>query len=60
MRINGGVAITRESYARLPQILEVPNLIQIQLDSFRWFLEKGLAQLLEEVSPIKRFRRRKA
>ncbi len=48
-------AVAKYSYARLPQILDVPNLIQVQLDSFRWFLEKGLAQLLEEISPIKDF-----
>jgi len=47
--------VSRKSYARLPQILDVPNLIEVQLDSFRWFQEKGLKQLLEEVSPIKDF-----
>ena len=45
----------RKSYARLPQILEVPNLITVQTDSFRWFQEKGLRQLLEEISPIEDF-----
>ncbi len=44
-----------KNYARLPQILEVPNLIQVQLDSFRWFMEDGLHQLFEEISPIKDF-----
>ena len=47
--------IPRVSYARLPQILEVPNLIQVQTDSFRWFQENGLKQLLEGVSPIEDF-----
>jgi len=47
--------VSRKSYAKLPEILQVPNLIQIQLDSFRWFQEKGLKQLLEEISPIKDF-----
>ena len=46
---------SRKSYARLPEILAVPNLIQVQLDSFRWFQEEGLKQLLEEISPIKDF-----
>ena len=46
------LSISRKSYARLPQILEVPNLIAIQLDSFRWFQEKGLMELLKEVSPV--------
>jgi len=44
-------AVPRKSYAKLPQVLDVPNLIATQLDSFRWFQEKGLAQLFEEVSP---------
>ncbi|MBE9512673.1 MAG: DNA-directed RNA polymerase subunit beta [Chloroflexi bacterium] len=47
--------VTRESYAKLPQILDVPNLIEVQLNSFRWFQEKGLRRLLEEISPIKDF-----
>jgi len=45
----------RKSYARLPEILDVPNLIKVQLDSFRWFQEEGLRQLFEEISPIKDF-----
>ncbi len=44
--------VVRKSYSRLPQVLDVPNLIAIQLDAFRWFQEKGLMELLEEVSPI--------
>jgi len=47
--------VPRKSYARLPQILVVPNLIKVQLESFRWFQEEGLKQLLEGVSPIKDF-----
>jgi DNA-directed RNA polymerase subunit beta len=47
--------VSRKSYARLPQILEVPNLLKIQTDSFRWFQEEGLRQLLGEISPIEDF-----
>ena len=47
--------ISRKSYARLPQILDVPDLIEIQLDSFRWFQEEGLRNVLEEISPIDDF-----
>lgn len=47
--------VSRKSYARLPQILPVPNLIKVQLDSFRWFQQEGLKQLLEEISPITDF-----
>jgi DNA-directed RNA polymerase subunit beta len=44
-----------KSYARLPEIIDVPNLIKVQLDSFRWLQEEGLRQLFEELSPIKDF-----
>ena len=47
--------IPRHSYARLPQILGVPNLVTIQLEPFRWFQEEGLRLLLDEISPIKDF-----
>ncbi|MFH1650774.1 MAG: DNA-directed RNA polymerase subunit beta [Chloroflexota bacterium] len=43
----------RKAYAHLPQVLEVPNLIRVQLDSFQRLQEEGLKQLLEEVSPIR-------
>jgi DNA-directed RNA polymerase subunit beta len=45
----------RVSFAKLPTVLEIPNLIKVQLDSFRWFQEEGLKELLEEVSPIHDF-----
>jgi DNA-directed RNA polymerase subunit beta len=45
--------VARKSYAKLPHVLDVPNLIKVQLDSFQRFQEEGLRQLLEEVSPIK-------
>ena len=47
--------ISRKSYARLPQILDVPNLVEVQINSFRWFQEEGIKQLLEAVSPINDF-----
>ncbi len=47
--------ISRKSYARLPQILDIPNLIKVQLDSFHWFQEEGLRELLEEIPTIKDF-----
>ncbi|MFQ6121656.1 MAG: DNA-directed RNA polymerase subunit beta [Dehalococcoidales bacterium] len=51
----GIVPVSRKSYAKLPQVLDVPNLIKVQLDSFQRFQENGLKQLLEEASPIKDF-----
>ena len=49
---SGTTSVSRKSFARFPQVLEVPSLIKVQLDSFRWFQEEGLRQLLEEISPI--------
>jgi len=45
----------RKSYARIDEKLPIPNLIELQLDSFNWFLEKGLRELFDEISPIKDF-----
>ncbi len=41
-----------KSFAKLSETLEIPDLIQVQLDSFRWFQEEGLGELFEEISPI--------
>ena len=47
--------IPRKSYAKLPEVLEIPDLLKIQTDSFRWFQEHGLRHLLGEISPIEDF-----
>ena len=49
------VASARTRYARIPEVLPIPNLIELQLDSFTWFVEKGLRELFDEISPIKDF-----
>ena len=36
-----------------PSLVELPNLAEIQLDSYKWFFEKGLKELFDEISPIK-------
>jgi len=48
-------AVPQKLYSKLPEILDVPNLIKVQLDSFRWLQEEGLRQLFDEISPIKDF-----
>jgi DNA-directed RNA polymerase subunit beta len=45
----------RKRYARIPEVLPVPNLIELQLESFQWFVERGLRELFDEISPIKDF-----
>jgi len=42
--------VGRKSYAKLPHILDVPNLLDVQLGSYQWFQEDGLRELLEGVS----------
>jgi len=48
-------APVRKRYARIPEVLPVPNLIELQLESFQWFIGKGLRELFDEISPIKDF-----
>ncbi len=43
---------TRMSYAKIKEILEMPNLIEVQKNSYRHFLEEGLKDVLRDVSPI--------
>ena len=54
-RRNALVAPERKRYARIPEVLPIPDLIELQLQSFRWFIENGLRELLDEISPIQDF-----
>ncbi len=47
--------VRRKSYARIPEVLPLPNLIQTQINSYRWFQEVGLRELFDEISPIESF-----
>ncbi len=42
----------RMSYSRQKEVLEMPNLIEVQKDSYRWFLEEGLKEVFADISPI--------
>ncbi len=50
-----GARTQRKSYARTSDLVELPRLIEIQLQSFDWFRTKGLKELFEEISPIVSF-----
>jgi DNA-directed RNA polymerase subunit beta len=52
---SSSVAAARKRYARIPEVLPIPNLIELQLDSFAWFVDKGLRELFDEISPIRDF-----
>jgi len=45
----------RMSYSKINEVLEMPNLIEVQKNSYQWFIEKGLKEVLEDVSPISDF-----
>jgi len=45
----------RYSFANLDEVLDLPDLIAIQRESFRWFVEQGLADAFRDISPIKDF-----
>ena len=45
----------RMSYSRQKEVLEMPNLIEIQKDSYQWFLNEGLKEVFEDISPIADF-----
>lgn len=43
---------TRMSFSKIKEIADLPNLIEIQVDSYKWFLEEGLKEVFEDISPI--------
>ena len=43
---------TRMSFSKIDEVLEMPNLIEIQKNSYKWFLDEGLMEVLHDVSPI--------
>ena len=48
----GAPGTTRHSYSRIAEVLEMPNLIEVQKNSYRWFLEEGLKEVFNDISPI--------
>src|SRR3954465_7911357 len=55
VRFGDFVPDTEKWYSKIPQIMEMPNLIKVQLDSYEWFKREGLRELLDEISPIQDF-----
>ena len=43
---------TRKTFAKIGDSIEMPNLIQVQKDSYDWFVEEGLGEILKDISPI--------
>ena len=49
VKVGNGV---RMSFSRQKEVLEMPNLIEVQTDSYKWFLEEGLHEVFRDISPI--------
>ena len=43
---------TRKTFSKIGDFIEMPNLIQVQKDSYNWFIEEGLGEVLKDISPI--------
>ena len=43
---------TRKSFARIEEILEMPNLIEVQKKSYEWFLDQGLREVFDDTASI--------
>ena len=52
MRYVGQGLSGRISYSRIDEVLSMPNLIEVQKDSYKWFLEEGLKEVFQDISPI--------
>ena len=42
----------RMRYSRQKEVLQMPNLIEVQTDSYKWFLDEGLKEVFDDISPI--------
>ncbi len=45
----------RRSYARIKEVLELPDLIEIQTSSYKWFLDEGIREMFQDISPVEDF-----
>ena len=62
VRVQNGHSLSKQdvrSYARIPQVLDVPNLIESQIQSYDWFKYDGLKDVLQEISPISDYTEKK-
>ena len=52
---NGVKSTSQKTYARIPRVIDIPNLIQVQLNSFNQFKDEGIEEVFKEISPIQDF-----
>ena len=53
--VHYGKKRVRRSFSRIREVMEIPNLVDIQSNSYQWFLDEGLKELLEDISPVEDF-----
>ena len=53
--LESGKHSTRRDYSKVSGSLELPNLVEIQTDSFKWFTEQGVKEVFEEIYPIQNY-----
>lgn len=53
--VNYGKYRTRRSYASIKEMLDLPNLIEVQLASYQWFLDEGIKEMFNDIMPIEDF-----
>ena len=53
--VNTKNRIVRRNYSRISGSLELPNLVEIQTDSYKWFIEEGIKEVFNEIYPIKNY-----
>ena len=46
---------TRMSFGKVPDATEIPNLIEVQLNSYKWFLDEGLQEVFDDINPLTNF-----
>lgn len=52
MRPTRGLGPVRATYSRIAEVLEIPNLIEVQKESYNWFIKEGLREVFRDISPI--------
>ncbi|MBR4496559.1 MAG: DNA-directed RNA polymerase subunit beta [Acholeplasmatales bacterium] len=54
--VNYGKKSVRRNYSKIRTDLELPGLVEIQTESFKWFVEKGLQEVFDDISPVESFK----
>ena len=54
--VNYGKKSVRRNYSKIRTDLQLPGLVEIQTESFKWFVEKGLQEVFDDISPFESFK----